>query len=182
MASAPMVAQTARPAGLQLVAQSFSGAASLSMPSTGVQPAAMAPALHPPAPQKASTTRIACRAHTLSPTMCRARVRSYLYRFAQGQSLLDFHTRPHKHGCTAARRRPAPPRPSGRARRVQRRHESHEHHARSARGRASCAAHGLARDAMPEERRCNQRRCNQCHTQARVMWLLRPCAKNCRFF
>ena len=32
-ASSPMVAQTARPAGLQLVAQSLSGAASLSMPS-----------------------------------------------------------------------------------------------------------------------------------------------------
>ena len=67
-----MVAHAARPAGLQLVAQSFSGAASLSMPSTGVQPAAIAPALQPPAPQKASTTRIAFVTHTLLPTMCRA--------------------------------------------------------------------------------------------------------------
>ena len=50
-ASVPMVAQTARPPGVQLVAQSLSGAASQSMPSTGVHPAAMAPALHPPAPQ-----------------------------------------------------------------------------------------------------------------------------------
>ena len=93
--------------------------------------------------------------------MCAALAKGYSF-FWSDQSLLDFHTRLHKHWSTPTRRRPAPPRPSGRACRVQHHHEPYEPPARSARGRralrAGRTAHGLARDAMPEERRCNQPR------------------------
>ena len=73
-----------------------------------------------------------------------------------------FNTCLYKHWSTPTRRRPATPGPSGRARRVQHHHDPYEPLARSARGwrplSAGRAAHGLARDAMPEERRCNQPR------------------------